>query len=92
MFQGYVFDGGEDYYCSDECLHTEFDPAEWDMECEENEDSYWTEFEDDYSSYKTMIEMLKKEGVSKEDMPEYMSRAFDYLADDEVSIIISDLF
>ena len=44
MAQGYCFDGGLEYYCSEQCLHQRFTDEEWDAECEENENSYWTEW------------------------------------------------
>lgn len=42
MREGYCEDGGWRYYCSEECLHTKYSDAEWEEECESNEDSYWT--------------------------------------------------
>lgn len=42
MQEGYCEDGGWRYYCSEECLHTKYSDAEWEEECERNEDSYWT--------------------------------------------------
>ena len=47
MNQGYVVNDGDEYYCSDECLHSEYTPTEYDELCEEDE-AYWTEWcEDD---------------------------------------------
>ena len=45
MSQGYCFDGGLAYYCCKECLHQDFTDEEWEKQCDENEDSYWTEWE-----------------------------------------------
>lgn len=42
MPEGYCQDMGYKYYCSDECLHTDFTDEEWKIECEENDQSYWT--------------------------------------------------
>lgn len=42
MNEGYCLDGGLEYYCSDECLHRDFTDEEWQDECKENPDSYWT--------------------------------------------------
>jgi len=42
MKEGYCLDGGLEYYCSDECLHRDFTDEEWQDECKENPDSYWT--------------------------------------------------
>jgi hypothetical protein len=44
MFDGYVRDGGWIYYCSEECLYTDFDEEGWCKECENNEESYWTQW------------------------------------------------
>lgn len=44
MNAGYCLDAGSKYYCSDECLHTDFTHEEWKKECEENDQSYWTEW------------------------------------------------
>lgn len=45
MNEGYCVDMGAAYYCSDECLHTEFTEEEWENECNENDQSYWTQWE-----------------------------------------------
>ena len=45
MAAGYCFDGGQAYYCSDQCLHHDFTEEEWNEEYEAG-DSYWTEWED----------------------------------------------
>lgn len=47
MTNGYCYDGGAKYYCSDKCLHYDFTDDEWREECVNNEDSYWTEWSDD---------------------------------------------
>ena len=44
MRAGYCVNMGEAYYCSDECLHTEFTFKEWAEECENNDQSYYTEW------------------------------------------------
>lgn len=43
MNKGYV-DDALYYYCSDDCLHEDFTPEEWLEECENNDDSYYTEW------------------------------------------------
>lgn len=43
MTDGYVIHDGEKYYCSDECLHTEYTEAEY-MEMYEEDEAYWTEW------------------------------------------------
>lgn len=42
--EGYCQNGGDNYYCSEECLHTEYTFEEWSKECEENDQSYYTEY------------------------------------------------
>ena len=42
--EGYCQDGGSNYYCSKECLHTDFTDEEWEEECENNDQSYYTEW------------------------------------------------
>ena len=37
-------DMGVAYYCSDECLHSDFTDEEWAEECENNDQSYYTEW------------------------------------------------
>ena len=44
MREGYCVDMGAAYYCSDECLHSEFTDEEWAEECNNNEQSYYTEW------------------------------------------------
>jgi hypothetical protein len=46
MTEGYVIDGGAEYYCSEVCLHKHYTPEEWaEMYDDGNTDSYWTEWE-----------------------------------------------
>lgn len=45
MVQGYLVDDC-DTYCSDECLHTVFTEEEYN-EMYENDEAYWTEWEED---------------------------------------------
>ncbi len=44
MREGYCEDMGEAYYCSPDCLHTNFTDEEWDEECKINDQSYYTEW------------------------------------------------
>ncbi len=47
MRSGYVINGGEEYYCSDECLHRRYSPDQWDELYDNgNSDSYWTEWKE----------------------------------------------
>ena len=45
MSEGYCIRGGEEYYCSDECMHEHYSEDEWNGLYEEG-DSYWTEWVD----------------------------------------------
>ena len=42
MREGYCVDMGVAYYCSKDCLHTDFTDEEWNEECENNDQSYYT--------------------------------------------------
>jgi len=44
MNKGYCIYGGEQYYCSDECLHETIPPDEWLELYTDGGDSYWTEW------------------------------------------------
>jgi hypothetical protein len=44
MRSGYCADMGAAYYCSKECLHTEYSDEEWERECFANDQSYYTEW------------------------------------------------
>jgi hypothetical protein len=47
MSEGYCINGGEEYYCSDDCLHTKMTQEEYlELYDEGNGDSYWTTWED----------------------------------------------
>lgn len=41
---GYCYNQGQEYYCSDECRNNVFTDTEWETECEENDQSYYTEW------------------------------------------------
>ena len=45
MFAGYVINDGEEYYCSDDCLHSVFSEEEYEEMCEED-CAYWTEWDE----------------------------------------------
>lgn len=48
MKKGYCIEGGMEYYCSDECLHTAYSDDEYlELYDEGNGDSYWTEWDDE---------------------------------------------
>ncbi|MDO4497930.1 MAG: hypothetical protein Q4B58_08920 [Bacteroidales bacterium] len=44
MREGYCLDMGVAYYCSRDCLHSEYTDEEWTAECEDNDQSYYTEW------------------------------------------------
>lgn len=50
MNEGYVVNDGDEYFCSDECLYTEYTPVEYDAMCDDD-DAYWTEWCDDDMQY-----------------------------------------
>ena len=45
MTQGYCIDNGLKYYCSDECLHNDYTPEEYE-ELYKQDGAYWTTWED----------------------------------------------
>jgi hypothetical protein len=51
MNVGYCVLGGEQYFCSDECLHVTIQMDEW-LELVASEDSYWTEWTNEDANYK----------------------------------------
>ena len=47
MSEGYCINGGEEYYCSDDCLHEHMTQEEYlELYDDGNGDSYYTEWED----------------------------------------------
>jgi hypothetical protein len=48
MNEGYVVEGGEEYYCTPKCLHEVYTPMEWQNRfSDESSENYWTEWEDE---------------------------------------------
>lgn len=48
MSQGYVINGGEEYFCSNTCLNTKYDKEAFEELYDDGEgDSYWTEWTDE---------------------------------------------
>jgi hypothetical protein len=46
MNEGFVIEGGIEYYCADECLHKHVTPEEFlELHDDGDGDSYWTEWE-----------------------------------------------
>lgn len=45
MFSGFVINGGDEIYCSEQCLHKHYSEEEYLKMCEENEDTYWTQWD-----------------------------------------------
>lgn len=61
MNEGYCIEGGIEYYCSDECLHTEVTPAEWDELYADGEgDSYYTDWSEDPDNFEDEDEVDSK--------------------------------
>lgn len=53
MNVGYCVRGGEQYFCSDECLHKNYTKEEWNEMYFDGGDSYWTEWYDsEHANYK----------------------------------------
>lgn len=44
MQKGYCIRNGEEYYCSDECLHEHYTEQEWSEMYEDGGENYWTEW------------------------------------------------
>ena len=61
MNDGFVVNDGEEYYCSDNCLHKHYTSEQWAEMCEEDEDavlgseSYWTDWNDDQSDWQYIV-------------------------------------
>lgn len=48
MVEGYCIEGGEKYFCQDECLHSEMTQEEFEAKYANGDgDSYWTEWRDE---------------------------------------------
>lgn len=45
MTSGYCVENGEEYYCSDDCLHKHYTSEEWNKMYSDDGDNYWTEWE-----------------------------------------------
>ena len=45
MIKGYIINGGQAYYCSDECLNKHYTREQWNDMYDEEGDSYYTEWE-----------------------------------------------
>ena len=56
MNEGYVVNGGCEYYCTPECLHKVYTPKEWQEmygkdDDDNNSDNYWTEWDTEGCEY-----------------------------------------
>lgn len=59
MNEGYCINGGEQYYCNEECLHANITPEEWEELYEDGGDSYWTEWDaEDDANYQEINGVL----------------------------------
>jgi hypothetical protein len=45
MGEGYVIGGGEEYFCSEKCLHTKYTKKEWEEMYTDGGDNYWTQWD-----------------------------------------------
>lgn len=46
MFSGFVINGGDEHYCSEECLHKHYSQEEYlQMNAENDDDNYWTQWD-----------------------------------------------
>jgi len=64
MDEGYCVGGGDEYYCSEECLHKHITKEEWvELYAEGEGDSYWTTWEDigEYEYEELVNELNDKE-------------------------------
>ena len=56
--EGFVIDGGLEYYCGEECLHQDYTPTEWEELYTDDGDNYLTEWEFvDLVAYSRLIEL-----------------------------------
>lgn len=46
MSEWYVIWWGEQYYCSDKCLHKNYSKEEWKKKYTDGGDNYWTQWEE----------------------------------------------
>jgi len=57
MDEGYVICGGEEYYCSDECLHKNYTAADWnELSKDDDDENYWTVWEDPFDIQYLLID------------------------------------
>ena len=55
MWDGYCIDGGSYYYCSDECLNTEYTTEEFEELYEEAGDNYYSEWYDEEEIFQKIM-------------------------------------
>lgn len=48
MNDGFVIDGGEQYFCSNECLHHNYTEEEFTEMATEDSDTYWTQWDTNF--------------------------------------------
>ena len=60
MNEGYILGGGQEYYCTDECLHEKYSIQEWSDIYQNSQENggndYWTEWEDESDYQYLMID------------------------------------
>lgn len=61
MMDGYCIEGGDEYYCNDECLESNMTREEFDALYNEGEgDSYWTEWDENINEYHAVKVILSR--------------------------------
>ena len=79
MNEGYCIEGGIEYYCSDECLHTEITPEEWlELYNDGEGDSYWTDWSEDPDEYLDDEDEVSEVERLREEVAALQQRIEDY--------------
>lgn len=87
MNEGYCVESGIEYYCSDECLHTEITPEEWlELYNDGEGDSYWTDWSEDPDEYLEDEDEDEDEGKDEDDLVEALQETVA-----KQSLVIRDL-
>ena len=56
MNEGFVVNDGDEYFCSDKCLHEKYSKKDWKrMYGSGDSDSYWTDWNDDQSDWQYIV-------------------------------------
>ena len=98
MNEGYCIGGGQEYYCTDECLHKKYTPDELkniyddtnkDFECNGN---YWTEWDidEEYECY--LDENLNETKCSKNDFEIYGNKSSHLINNKNIRLIEKHIY